>query len=441
MSIRKFINDFSQNLFPWRNNNPKKLISLRFNFLWTLLGNVVYATSQWGILILISKFGSINLLGKFALALAITAPVIMFSNFALRAVQATDTTQRFEFGHYFALRLLTTSSAFLVIICIVFFMHYPFDTSLIVLMVGAAKSLEAISDVVYGLFQQNEWMNRISISMIVKGIFSFISIAIGLLLGKNLFWGLVGMLIAWGGALLFYDIPVAKKLLMLKTLNDEIKPIWNWKKLYRLIYSVLPLGVAASLVSLNLNIPRYYLERFLGENDLGVFAALAYPLTVGLIIINALGQSASPRMARYFEKGEIKKFKKLLLKLTGFGLILGMAIFLLSLFWGGYLLAFMYKPEFSRYETEFLWLTFAAGIEYTFSFMGYGMTATRFFKIQPIIYFISIAISVGLGYILIPSYGMLGAAFLLVITNCFRSAAMLLVNIIALRQDISFRRL
>ena len=37
-------------------------------------------------------------IGQFALALAITAPVLMLTNMWLRAVQATDTSSEFEFA-------------------------------------------------------------------------------------------------------------------------------------------------------------------------------------------------------------------------------------------------------------------------------------------------------------------------------------------------------
>ena len=62
----------------------------------------------------------------------------------------------------------------------------------------------------------------------------------------------------------------------------------------------------------------------------------------------------------------------------------------------------IYQAEYANYEREFLWLALAAGIEFTFAFMGYGMTAAHYFKIQPVIYSISVALSIGLGYLLIP---------------------------------------
>ena len=49
--------------------------SIRADFAWTLAGNVVYAASQWAILSLTAKLGSAELLGQYALVMALTAPV------------------------------------------------------------------------------------------------------------------------------------------------------------------------------------------------------------------------------------------------------------------------------------------------------------------------------------------------------------------------------
>jgi O-antigen/teichoic acid export membrane protein len=426
-------------------SDPVKTPSLRANFIWTLVGNNLYAASQWGILILLSKLGTTEIVGKFALALAITAPVILFSNLALRSVQVTDASRSYEFGHYLALRLVTTSAAFLIIAGIVIVMRYPGDTSLVILMVGLAKSFESISDVIYGLLQQHEWMDKTSISMILKSFLSFLGVAAGLYLGKSLFWGAFGLAVAWGLTLVTYDLLVGKKLLELEEdpavvvkRSRWLKPLWNWDQTFRLARVSLPLGIAACLISLNLNIPRYFLERSFGENSLGIFAALAYPLVAGTLVINALGQSASPRLAKYFESGDVRKFWNLLFALTGLGLLIGLAGIVLVLLFGQQILGVIYQAEYAKYAREFLWLMLAAGIEFTFSFMGYGMTAAHYFKIQPVIYFISVTLSIGLGFLLIPVSGILGAIQVTLITTCFRSIAMLGVNIYAIRKRSGF---
>ena len=69
-------------------------VSLRVNFYWTLAGHVVAAGCKWLELTLLAKAGTRDMVGQFAYALALTAPVVMLTNLQLRAVQATDAQWR-----------------------------------------------------------------------------------------------------------------------------------------------------------------------------------------------------------------------------------------------------------------------------------------------------------------------------------------------------------
>src|SRR5205807_111503 len=89
--------------------------SLRSNFKWTFAGNVIYAACQWGMLSVLAKAGSAATVGQFALGLAVAAPVFMFSNLQLRAVQATDARSEYEFADYFTLRVLASALGLMVV--------------------------------------------------------------------------------------------------------------------------------------------------------------------------------------------------------------------------------------------------------------------------------------------------------------------------------------
>ena len=82
--------------------------SLRSNFAWTFAGNMLYAGCQWGMISVLAKLGSPSITGQFTLGLAVSAPVFMFTNLQLRAVQATDVNADCGFADYFSLRLLAT---------------------------------------------------------------------------------------------------------------------------------------------------------------------------------------------------------------------------------------------------------------------------------------------------------------------------------------------
>ncbi len=71
----------------------------------------------------LAKAGNASIVGQFALALAIAAPVFMFTNLALRGVQVSDSRKEYEFGDYFTVRFVTTLGGLLVIATLVLLLH------------------------------------------------------------------------------------------------------------------------------------------------------------------------------------------------------------------------------------------------------------------------------------------------------------------------------
>src|ERR1700730_18006925 len=82
-----------------------RALSLQQNFAWTTIGNVVYSACQWAIVCLLAKLGSPEMVGQYALGLAVTTPVLMLGQLNLRAVLATDVGERHTVRDYCGLRL------------------------------------------------------------------------------------------------------------------------------------------------------------------------------------------------------------------------------------------------------------------------------------------------------------------------------------------------
>ncbi len=402
-------------------------LSLRANFSWTFVGNVVYAGCQWGMLVVLSKLGSPEMAGQFALGLAITAPAMMFASLKMRLVQATDARREYLFGDYFGLRLITTTLALLVIAGIVLVTGYRWETALVILAVGVAKAFESISDVFYGLLQQHDRMDRIAKSMMIKGPLSLVALSIGVYLTGSVFWGVIGLVATWALILVGYD--VRSGALILKAVpqsgsiaSDEfnqeaaLHPRWEMRTLARLAWLTMPLGFVVMLVALNSNIPRYFVERHLGEDELGIFAALAYFHRSGAIVVDALGQSASSRLSQHYAAGNGLAFRKLLLKLAGIGVLLGGASVLVALIAGHEILTFLYRPEYAKQDV-FVRLMLAAGMAYVASFLIYGVTAARYFRVQVLLYAVITCTLILACILLIPSDGLRGAAMTLIIAR------------------------
>lgn len=409
---------------------PKnKDITLRRNFSWTFIGNLIYSGCQWGMLVVLAKLGNPEMVGTFTLGLAVTAPVMMFSNLQLRDIQTTDAKNHYLFNDYLGLRLITTGLALPIILWITLATGYKGETAIVIILIGFAKGLESISDVFYGLLQKHEKMDRMAVSVMMKGPLSLLMLSIGTYISGSIVWGVVGLVIAWACILLIWDIPSYRWLINKFTSEGEIPdslegktatPRWQLGTIRRLIWLSLPLGLVMMLISLNANIPRYFLEQSLGKKELGVFAALAYLIVAGNMVVSALGSAARPRLAKYYAGGNVSAYQKLLLQLVAIACLLGLSGILVAWVAGGQILTIVYQPEYAKYTELLIWLMVTAGIGYVSSFLGEGMTAARYFRTQIPLFIIVTSTSAIASCWFIPRNGLKGAAIALMIAEIVR---------------------
>jgi O-antigen/teichoic acid export membrane protein len=172
------------------------------------------------------------------------------------------------------------------------------------------------------------------------------------------------------------------------------------------------------LFSLSANLPSYFIVANLGKNaeaELGIFNAIAYLMVAGNIIVGALGDSASPRLAKYYACGDRAAYGLLLVKLIGIGVVLGAGVLAIAIIGGGPLLSLLYSPAYAQRQMLFIWLMAGSGIQYIASFLGYGITAARYFKIQiPLSLTTTACLAIACLW-LIPAQGLMGAAIALII--------------------------
>ena len=398
--------------------------SLRRNFSWTLIGNVVYAGCQWAMLVAIAKLGSPEMLGTFVLGLALTAPVVILANLQLRGVQATDAKREYQFGTYWTLRLVTSSMAMMAIVVVTVASGCRGEQAAVVLVIGAAKVVESISDVVYGLLQQQERMDRIAISLMVKGPLSLLALGLCVSLTHSILWGALGLVMAWALSLACCDIPFGMSALratmppgkQTRSWLTLLRPQMDAGTLVRLARLALPLGVVMVLGSLIVNVPRYFVEAYQGSYELGMFAALASVNVAGTTVVSALGLSAQPRLARYYASGSAR-FLRLVIKLVAIGALVGCFGVLVAAVAGRGLLTVMFRPEYADNVSSFVWIMIAGGIGCIASFLGYGVTATRAFRrfVAPRV--VTVLVAVAFSILLIPRHGVTGAAWVLCVAN------------------------
>lgn len=402
--------------------------SLRSNFAWTFVGNVLYAGCQWGMLSALAKLGSPSILGEFTLGLAVAAPVFMFTNLQLRAVQATDLNAEYGFANYFTLRLLTTLLGLMVVTALLPFTGASLAVRVVVLLVAVSKCIECMSDVVAGLLQREERLKRVAISQIMRGIGSVAVFSLTFAQFRNL----TGSVVASSGVslavLAFYDLRsvqalAGKRVLFLK---------FNLRELRHLAMLGLPLGWVSTFASLTVNIPRYFLQHYRGLADQGIYASLSYVVVAINLIVIALSVSVTTRLARLFADGNHRQFIHLLIKLCILGALIAAAGVPLTFLVGRQLLTIIYGSEYAEHVGLLALFVAITGLGTIGSFLFCGLTAARAFRAQVPVFFAAVLIGLAGAAMLVPRFGLIGAGVGLLLST----AAVVLGGVWALRQVV-----
>ena len=386
-------------------------LSLRRNFAWTFVGNVVFNGCQWLMMAVLAKLTAPEVVGEFVLAMAVSAPIMGFLQLQLRDLQITDVANEYGFGHYLGLRLVTMFLGCAAAACVGSALYSPHMTVLITLM-AANTAVTAVRDVFQSQMQKHERMDYISIAKMVTGGLSLMSFGAVMLATKSLPAAIAANIAVKVVMLFAYDKAKAAGLLdgPADASHRGLRPIFDPGRLFRLTVQAMPLGIVMGILAVNANVPRYFLESSHGMEALGFFGAVATLGQAIMLVNQALAQSAAPRLAKYYQHN-LNAFTRLLVKLLVLGLILGLAGALGAVLLGRPILALAFRPEYAQYNTTLVITMAGCGLACMASFLGYGITAARHFKIQIPLSATMLVVTTLASWLLVGRYGVEGAAW------------------------------
>ncbi len=406
-------------------------LTLRQNFSWILAGNVVFNACQWGILVVLARLGSAELVGRFALGSAVAAPVLMLANLQLRTVQATDAGHLFSFRDYRRLRLLTGAVA-VAVVAAVGLAFYGGPQAVVIILFGVVKAFEGVSDIHHGLFQLHERMNLVGRSLAVRGILNLVGFAAAFSVTGRLDTALVGLLASSIVTIGVMDVRGARALHARLVCSagaagktSAAGPIPQpWRSRARaLVLLALPLGFVMMLISLETNMPRYFIEGRFDETALGIFAVVAYFNAAGATIVGSLAQAATPRLAKAFSDGKRAEFRSVSRRLTAVAAIAGAAGIVVAAAVGEPLLRFFYGETFAAHPRLFVLLMVAGAANLIATSLGAPASAMRLFSVQAWIHLGNVALLAGLLLLLLGGLGLEGAAVAMAASGVVLSAA------------------
>ncbi len=366
-------------------------------------GNAVYAASQWALVVVIAKLGGVVQVGQFAYALAMTAPIFIFSQLQLRGLQATDASGEFSFAEYLSLRLAATGAALGLVVIVAWMLTEAGSQRTVVLALALAKAIESVADIAHGRLQQLEQLETIAASFASRGVGGLVAFSLVFAARHDLSWAVAAMTAWWA---LSYAVIDWRALRGSGVVLDgaQLAPVM------RLALFAAPMGIVMALASLNIQIPRYVIEDALGSGALGIFAGLAAIPLVGTIVVNALCQAASARLARAFHQRERAAFGRSVGQLLTVSLAIGVALAVGVILLGDVLVSALYSPEYLGHGSVLLALVAWGTCSDAAAVLGTAVTSARQIRMQVPVLVGSTVVTAVAALTLVPPFGLTGAA-------------------------------
>ena len=389
------------------------LPSVRKNMLFATLAYGFFALTQWGIVVVLSRIGTPEDVGALTVLTALITPIFLLANMDMRNGHSADDLTDFTPPDYYALRLWSSFFAVLFVVLITF---TYLDSSGALVQVSAVayavvKFVGAQINMNHGVFQRAEKMDFVARSLLCQGAFGLTAFTLGYYYSSNLSVAFLSEATAWCLSLILIDRQ------LLGSLGKSIRfgTILNvpFSKVLRLARWSIPLGLAVFLMASASSIPRLVLERYVDISAVGVFGAIAY-INIALNIVgNAIGSSSSARLRRLYRSGSKAKFLRISLILALLAACIGGGLCSLVYLLGEQILTLMYGAFYANIEV-FKITILAAAIRLIAAPLQFSVNAGQAFWRRMLNNSAVFSVAVVTSVLLIPGYGLIGAAWAMV---------------------------
>ena len=381
---------------------------------WGVGGGVVASVCRLLIFVVLAKGYAEEQVGWLMVALAIVTPLSYLLNMELRLVLVTDTTGRVSAGVSLAMRLISNGMLAVLLLGGCWLMRDIWGTERIavLLLVGAVRGVESMTDIYLGVLQKHERMKQVAVSQGVKTVLVLLW-ALGMAGWTENVWVLLpGWVAAVALIGVIYDRPQAKR-------YEKVGVQWDRAALRRVARLGLPTGVFVTMTSVNHNVGRYFLAGLQGEAKVAYFVAMWFVVAGVATLQNGVNQAVLGRWAKYYAANTVE-FWRLLGRVLGVCWA-GMAVLVGLVWWQGELIVRLiarqeyadqvYGGQGSGGMPVFVVVMLSGWLMLTGMVLGDAVVAAQRFKSRMAAVGLGLAVNALLCWSLVGSCGLAGAAW------------------------------
>lgn len=284
--------------------NRKKIF---MNVFWAMLGKVVNMGASLFVGILVARYLGPNQYGLMNYVISFVAIFSVFASFGLTNIEVRELAKSPEhkgsiLGTCFVLRLFFSTIAYCIIICIVFLANSDSESRILILLYGLSLFSTNCFEVIRNYFTsivKNEYVVKSEIARTIIGA----SVKLILLLFD-------APLISFIVALLFDTFLVVSGYCLAYTKHVGNFKEWNFNKLLVPYYlrQSFPLVLSGAAVIVYQKIDQVMIGNMINNESVGYFATAGKFLDVILFLPIVLSQTLTPFIVKIYQKNDMSVF-------------------------------------------------------------------------------------------------------------------------------------
>ena len=285
-------------------------VSEQKNIIWNMIGSFLYAFASMVLSIAVVQLAGEDAGGVFTFAFTTFGQhMFMAAYFGIRPFQITDTGEKYTFGDYLGLRLITCGLAILVGFGYVLVSGYTFEKAAVVFLMVVYKVIDALADTYEAEFQRSGRLYLTGKSNAFRTILSVTcflgSLAVtGELLTASI-WAVGAQFVGFS----LFDFLVIREL-----------PNVTWKsgrgKKFQLFRDNILLFFSVVLDFYIFSASKYAIEAHMADRDLAVYGAIFMPTSVINLVAGFVIRPYLTKLAVDWETGHLKAFRKIIRNLA-----------------------------------------------------------------------------------------------------------------------------
>ncbi len=399
-----------------------------------LVGRMTDAAARWLLLVLLVRYCTPRDVGYWAVAAAVAAPVFSLLELRLRWLTAADGVPHATLADFVTVRLGTLGAVAVAATLLALFVR-PSELAAILAAVFLTKSIELVSELAKGAAQRFGGTGRVAIGSGLRGLLGLAGVLVALRLHTSALSAVLGLAAGWLFVLLVWDLPSAWAI---RQVRRELRRRVDLRRCFRIVGCAAPLAATAVLVGLGRGLPKFALLAFHGEQLVGTFAALAGLVAAGDIVLSSMTHAAIGPLGKA-ARHDRRAFRRIVTELALTALAIGTSGTLLSLLFGDRILMLIYGPTYHGLVSPLTIFSVAMTFAFLSGVWQVALVALRSARILPWIITVGVVSGVVTAWLLVPHFGLSGAAATTLAMTATSSLLLAIVLWVALQAPLRGR--